>query len=261
MPTYCLIIEYDGTEFHGWQSNPGVRTVQSTVADAIASMLGRPVKLSGASRTDAGVHALGQTACFSADTSIPAQGFRKGLNTALADDVAIRHCEQVGDDFDPRRMAVGKHYRYLIYNLRSRSPLNARSSWHRRGSLDVSAMRSAVPALLGEHDFSAFRSAHCSAPSPVRTLTRIEVERVSGGLVQLDVYGNAFLQHMVRNLAGTFMEVGQARRPPEDMARLLASRDRTQAGPTAPACGLTLMSVFYPDGVLGGVSPASEAVG
>lgn len=245
MSRYRLTLEYDGTDFHGWQSNPGVRTVQGVLSETLAAIVGGPVRLGGASRTDAGVHALGQCAAFSADVSIPADGVRKGLNGLMPDDLAVVACAEVDEAFCPRRSALGKHYRYRVWNRPSRSPLAARTSWHRRGPLDLEAIRAAVPHLLGEHDFSAFRSAHCSAPSPVRRVDGIEVS-ASGGFVDLEVRGNAFLQHMVRNLVGTLVEVGQARRLPEDVARVLASRDRREAGPTAPPQGLCLVSVSYP---------------
>jgi len=240
-----LRVEYDGTDFSGWQSNPGRRTVQGVLSEAVSQMTGAPQRVQGASRTDAGVHARGQVATFTSERDIPADGFRKGLNALLPPDVAVPACDVVPADFDPRRWAVGKHYRYRIWNRPSRSPLAARTAWYRRGPLDVDLLADAVPALLGEHDFSAFRSAQCSAATPVRTVEAIDVTRTPDGFVDFDVRGNAFLHHMVRNLVGTLVEVGQGKRPPGDLARVLGSRDRTQAGPTAPAQGLCLMSIAY----------------
>ncbi len=245
MPRYRLIVEYDGTDFSGWQANPGRRTVQGVLSEAVSEMAGAGIRVQGASRTDAGVHARGQVATFSTDVAIPADGVRKGLNGLLPPDVAIPACDVVPEAFDPRRWAVGKHYRYRFWNRPSRSPLAARTSWYRRGPIDLELLRAAVPALLGEHDFSAFRSARCSAPSAVRHVEAIDAAHTPDGFSELDVRGNAFLHHMVRNIAGTLVEVGQGRRPPEDVGRVLRSRDRTLAGPTAPAQGLCLMSVTY----------------
>ena len=247
MPRFKLLVEYDGTEFHGWQSNPGVRTVQGVLSHFVSEMLGKAVRVQGASRTDRGVHALGQCGSFSADTPIPPDGFRKGLNGLLPPDVAIAACAVVPEAFDPRRSAAGKHYRYRVWNRHSRSPLADRTSWHRRGRLDLDRIAAAVPHLLGERDFSAFRSAHCTASHPVRRVDSIDAVRAGDGFVDFDVRGNAFLHHMVRTLAGTLVEVGQARREPEDVARVLASRDRREAGPTAPAQGLFLVSIRYPE--------------
>lgn len=222
-----------------------MRTVQDAVAEAGAEVMEVPVEVSGASRTDAGVHAKGQVAALRGPKPIPPDRLRQALNAHLPHDVSVLACSLAAEGFDPRRESVDKRYQYRIWNRRSRSPLNARTSWHRRGPLDLEAVRLGVPHLLGEHDYSTFRSAHCSAPHPIRRLDAIDAETDGEGLVTLEVQGNAFLHHMVRNLAGTLVEVGQGRRDPASLGELLASRDRTLAGPTAPAHGLALLWVGY----------------
>jgi len=248
MPTFRLTIEYDGTDFHGWQRNPACRTVQGTVMVAVADMsLEEGVIVQGASRTDAGVHATGQCGVFTVvrDT-IDAEAWRKGLNALLPADVAVVACSAVPDDWDPRRGATSKHYRYTVLNRRSRSPLMERRSWWRRGIVDIDAINEAGRTLLGEHDFSSFRAASCTSKTPMRRMDSIDAVR-EGDVVHIDVQGNAFLQHMVRNVSGKLVEVGQGKRRASDMAAVLAARDRTVAGQCAPARGLTLVSVRYAD--------------
>ena len=246
MPSYRLTIEYDGTDFRGWQRNPGLRTVQGTVMEAVAEMAEDPdVVVQGASRTDSGVHALGQEGVFTVvKTNIEPAAWLKGINALMPPDVAVVRCALVADDWDPRRGAVGKHYRYTLLNRRIRSPLLERRTWWRRGRLDVQAMHDAGQELLGEHDFSSFRAASCTSHTPWRRMDSVRVAR-EGDVVHIDVQGNAFLQHMVRNIAGTLVEVGHGKRTPEQIGQVLAARDRTKAGRTAPAKGLTLVSVRY----------------
>ena len=167
-----------------------------------------------------------------------------GLNKILPPDVAVIECEAVAADWNPRRGATGKHYRYTLLNRSGRSPLHERRTWWQRGALDLDAMAQAGAHLLGEHDFSSFRSSHCTSRTPFRRMDSIEVAR-QGDLIHVDVRGSAFLQHMVRILAGTLVDVGRGRRRPDELPELLASRDRTRAGRTAPAKGLTLVSVHY----------------
>ena len=239
-----LIVEYDGTEFSGWQRQANAPTVQQVIEEALASMCHAPVILRGAGRTDAGVHARGQVASFFTDTRIPVDGFLRGLNSVLPRSIGIRSAEEVDHAFDARRSARGKHYRYQVWNLAERAPLVDRYAWHVITRLDLAAMQEASTHLLGEHDFSAFRAADCDRKNPVRVLQRCEVAR-TGDLVSFDVEGTAFLKHMVRVIVGTLCEVGHARRSPASMAELLAGRDRTRAGRTAPPRGLTLERVFY----------------
>jgi tRNA pseudouridine38-40 synthase len=241
-----LVLEYDGTDFGGWQRQPNARTVQAVVEDAVATMTQERVLVRGAGRTDAGVHARAQVANFHTASSIPVEGFRRGLNGTLPRDVAAIAVDEVDAAFEARRSARGKHYAYRIWNLPSRSPLRDRTSWHLYRPLDLAAMAEAGRALLGEHDFSAFRAAGCDSKSPVRVLRRVDVVVEEPGLVAIHLEATAFLRNMARIIAGTLVEVGLHRRPVADMSGLLTGRDRTRAGRTAPAQGLTLEQVTYP---------------
>ncbi len=241
-----LVLEYDGTDFEGWQRQPSpARTVQQVVEDAIAKITGATSCLRGSGRTDSGVHARAQVASFVTEASIPVDGLRRGLNAMLPRDVAIVSAEEVAEDFDARRSARGKHYAYRIWNHESRSPLRARTTWHVLRRLDVAAMAEGGAALLGEHDFSAYRAASCDRKNPVRVLRRCDLLHEDEDLLAIHVEATAFLRHMVRVIAGTLVEVGLGVRPPADVAAVLASRDRTLAGRTAPAHGLTLEEVHY----------------
>jgi tRNA pseudouridine38-40 synthase len=247
--TIRLTLEYDGTGLGGWQRQDNAPTVQQHLEEALAAMVGAPTPVIGASRTDAGVHALGQVAHFQTESTIPLHGFRQGLTSALPDPIAVIDAGEAGPDFHARFSARGKHYRYTLLNRRDPSPLLRHTTWWRARPLDLDAMRRAAAPLLGEHDYAAFRAAGCTARTTTRNLSRIDLTR-AGDLVHIDVEGNAFLRHMVRILAGTLVEVGEARRDPTTIPTLLASADRTQAGPTAPAHGLTLLEVYYPGGTL-----------
>jgi tRNA pseudouridine38-40 synthase len=243
--TFRLVLEYDGTGLAGWQRQDNAPTVQQHLEEALASMLGRHVPVTGASRTDAGVHALGQVASFRAATAIPLHGLRRGLNSALPESIAVVAAAEAGPDFHARFSARGKHYRYRILARPDRAPLERRTAWHRPRSLDLPAMRAAGAHLVGEHDFSAFRAAGCSARHAVRRIDAVEVTADAGAVVAIDVRGNAFVRNMVRIIAGTLVEVGEGRIAPDRLPAILASRDREQAGQTAPAHGLTLVEVFY----------------
>lgn len=245
--TLRLVLEYLGTHFHGWQGNPDVRTVQETLQQALVRFCREPgLRVQGASRTDAGVHAEGQVAAFSTDTSIPPRAFVHGLNAMLPDDLAVWQSHEEGPDFHPRHGARGKSYRYVILQRQVRSPLHRHTSWHLREALDVEAMAEAALALVGPHDFSAFRASGCDAPHARREMLRVSVRRDPiRQAVIVEVVGTAFLKYMVRNMVGTLVQVGLGRRAPAWVAGVLAERDRTLAGPTAPAHGLTLVEVFY----------------
>lgn len=242
--TLRLTVAYDGTEFSGWQVQDGQRTVQGELERAIHQMTGESLRVRGAGRTDAGVHARGQVAAFSTETAIPALGFLRGLNALLPRDVAVREAAEAAAGFDPRRAASGKHYRYTFWNEEIRSPLHERFTWHVRAPLDVGAMAKAGGVLLGDHDFAAFRAADCERHNTVRRMRRVDVAR-DDSCVVLDVEATAFLKNMVRVIAGTLCAVGRGAATPEDVARILASRDRTKAGMTAPAAGLCLIKVSF----------------
>jgi tRNA pseudouridine38-40 synthase len=251
LPTFRLVLEYDGTEFEGWQRQPeGHRTVQGVLGDAAAA-LGRVERLMGAGRTDAGVHAAGQVASLSLETALDAPTLLRALNGHLPGDVAVVGCKRAPAGFDARRDASGKLYRYVIWNGAQASPLRRRRAWHVRGPLGLSAMAEAARPLVGTHDFASFAAAGSAVETTTRRLDRLEVVGEAGAEVVVEAAGGGFLRHMVRNLVGTLVEVGQGRREPGAMAGLLADRDRTRAGPTAPACGLTLVHVSYPAAAIG----------
>jgi tRNA pseudouridine38-40 synthase len=242
-----LVIAYRGTAYSGWQIQPNAPTVQGEIERRLEQMTGSPCRLRAAGRTDAGVHAEGQLANFRTESAIAVGAFLRGLNALLPDDIAIRSAEEVDIDFDSRRHNKGKRYRYRIWNERPRSPSVAPAVWHLHRPLDVEAMARAARLLVGTFDFSAFRSATCDCETTIRTIYRCSVaaagpERPAG--LQIDVEGTAFLKNMVRIIAGTLVDVGRGRRDPESIPALLSSGDRTQAGVTAPALGLTLQRVF-----------------
>lgn len=244
--TFGLVIEYDGTEFAGWQVQPdGARTVQGVVAEALTSITGEPATLHGAGRTDAGVHAEGQVAHVALTTRLAPGELRNALGALLPRDVAVRCVVAVPDAFHARRDARSKLYRYRLWTGSARSPLRDRTSLWVRGALDLGAMQAAAQHVVGTHDFTSFRAAGSAVPTSVRTITRAAVAGTRGAEVTLDFEATGFLRHMVRNLVGTLLEVGRGRRAPESMPALIAARDRGLAGPTAPAQGLTLVCVRY----------------
>jgi tRNA pseudouridine38-40 synthase len=237
-------IEYAGTRYAGWQRQPTAPSVQAEVERALALVADHPLTVTCAGRTDAGVHALGQVAHFDTEAARPLHGWVCGANGHLPADVAIAWAAVVGADFHARYAARSRTYRYLILNRPTRAPLAADRAWLVHTALDALCMHAAAQALVGEHDFSAFRAAECQAPLPVRRLERITVERHGARLV-VEVAANAFLHHMVRNIVGSLVRVGEGARPREWLADVLASRDRRSAGPTAPAAGLYLAAVEY----------------
>jgi tRNA pseudouridine38-40 synthase len=239
-----LTVEYDGTDYVGWQRQLNGTSVQEVLEEALGELFGAKVATEAAGRTDAGVHALGQVVAFEAPRELPSSAYLRGLSALLPEDVAVVAAEEVPADFDPRRWSSGKRYRYLISNRPVRSPLRRRTHWQLFAPLDVPAMKAAAPALLGTHDFSAFRAANCEALTPRRTLRELSIE-ASGDVVQFELEGTAFLKHMVRNVVGTLVEVGRGRQSVAWVKEVLDSRDRTLAGPTAPAQGLVLLEVRY----------------
>jgi tRNA pseudouridine38-40 synthase len=239
-----LVVEYDGTDFAGWQRQRNGPSVQAALEDALGRMTGEAVVVTGAGRTDAGVHAMGQVAAFTTERAIPVVGFQRGLNALLPPSVSVVAAEEVPLAFDPRRHARGKLYRYRIWNAESRSPLEARTSWHVRAPLDEGAMREGARALVGEHDFVAFRAADCERRSTVRRIDRLDVDR-AGPLITVEIEATAFLKHMVRTIVGSLYDVGRGAHPPGWIGEVLEARDRRRAGPTAPPQGLMLVRVFY----------------
>ncbi len=244
MRTILLTVEYDGTAYSGWQVQPNGIGIQQLLEEALARMLGEPVRVTSSGRTDAGVHAAGMAACFRTEKGLPLRAFSDGLNTLLPPDIAVRDAVEAPPGFNPRRDAVSKHYRYTILNAPRRSPLLRTRVWHVREPLDLDAMRQAASLLAGEHDFAAFRAANCGAKTTRRRLFSLDVRR-EGELVVIDVRGSGFLKNMVRIIAGTLVAVGQGRRSANDIPNLLASGNRADAGTTAPPQGLCLMEVVY----------------
>jgi tRNA pseudouridine38-40 synthase len=240
-----LVVEYDGSQLHGWQRQHNAPTVQQHLEETLAKLLTHETPVVGASRTDAGVHARGQVASFRTERAIALHGVRRGLNSMLPDSIAVRDVVEVPADFHPRFSATGKHYRYTILTRSERSPLYHHRAWHHPRPLTIEAMEEAARHLVGEHDFSAFRCAGCSAKTTVRRVESIAISRPHPHLVEIDIRGNAFLRQMVRIMVGTLTEVGTGDRPASQVPEILASKNRPQAGITAPAHGLELMEVRY----------------
>jgi tRNA pseudouridine38-40 synthase len=239
-----IVVEYDGTDFSGWQRQPGMRTVQGCLEEALHEMTSEAVFVRGAGRTDAGVHADGQVASFPLVARIPPHGLLRGLNSILADDVAILEVAEVDASFDARFSARGKVYRYCVWNHVVRSPRHARTAWHVRQALDMAAIVDGAARLVGEHDFRAFRAADCDRRTTRRILRRLDVDR-QGARLTFDVEATAFLKNMVRIVVGTLVDVGRGRVGVEAIARMLETGDRAAGGVTAPAQGLTLLRVLY----------------
>lgn len=253
-----LLVQFDGTDFAGWQRQDGQRTVQGVLEQALAGLLRTPVKATASSRTDAGVHALALPVGFRTDANLPLKAFVFGLDSLLPDDVRVLSAEEVPDGFNARFSTLGKTYRYRIQGGRVRLPLERRYAWHVPLPIDLEAVRAGASVLLGEHDFTSFRSVQCDAASPVRCVTRLDVVEERSGIVAIEIRANGFLRNMVRIVAGTLVQVGLGRRPPSWIADVLAARDRRVGGITAPPQGLFLVEVEYPpDGVSGwNVRPA-----
>lgn len=242
-----LLLEYCGTHYHGWQVQPQARTVQGMVEACLARLINAPVRLHAAGRTDAGVHARGQVAHCDIASGMTLAALLRGLNSLLPDDIVVRQVAEVTGDFHARYSAQQKTYAYLIRNHPVPSAFYTPYVWHIPQPLEVAAMRAAARALLGEHDFSAFRAASCGAKSPVRHLYRLGIRRRGGYLLVL-LCANGFLQHMARNIVGTLVAIGRGARASSTMPALLQARQRQLAAATAPAQGLLLLRVRYPSG-------------
>ena len=245
-----LVVEYDGTGLHGWQRQPNGATVQQHLEEALAKLLAHEVAVTGASRTDAGVHARGQVASFRTERTIPVRGIRRAINTMLPPQISIRDAAEVPESFHPRFSATGKHYRYTLLVRPERSPRWRDHAWHYTDPLSLSTMIEAANVLVGQHDFSAFRAAGCAAKTTVRRVDSVTITRPDPVRVEVDIRGNAFLRQMVRIMVGTLAEAGSGRWTAAQVAEILEKRDRTQAGITAPSQGLELIDVRY-DGTRG----------
>jgi tRNA pseudouridine38-40 synthase len=247
-----MVVAYDGTGLHGFAVNDGVRTVAGTLTEAISTVVRQPVTLTGAGRTDAGVHAWGQVVSVELPDGTDLDDLSRRLNKLCAPGIAVRSAEPVADEFDARFSAQWRHYRYDVWNAPYPNPLLVTRAWHVAQPLDVDAMRAAVRALLGEHDFSSFcRRPKVAAGDPEPTLVR-NVHAVSWGVADLggpvlrfEIRANAFCHQMVRSIVGTLIDVGTGKLNADDMPAILAARDRSSAGQVAPPHGLTLWEVGY----------------
>ena len=240
----ALGIEYDGSRFLGWQTQPGGGTVQDALETALSGIADAPVRVTCAGRTDRGVHARAQVVHFDTDAERPDSAWVRGVNAMLPEAMAVLWSQRVPADFHARYAARSRTYRYVILNRPVRPALAARYAGWFHAPLDVASMREAAALLLGEHDFSAFRAAECQAKSPVRTLHAIGIER-DGERIDFTLRANAWLQHMVRNIVGTLVYVGKGKHRPQWVKQLLDSRERAHAAPTFGAEGLYLDAVEY----------------
>lgn len=239
-------IEYDGTAYNGWQRQKSGTGVQELVERALAAVADETVETVCAGRTDAGVHAIGQVVHFDSEARRTGRNWVLGVNSNLPPDINSLWAVPVSSDFHARYSATSRTYRYHILNRLTRSALHRHRAWWLHRPLDLAPMRQAAEALIGEHDFSAFRAAGCQASTPNRRVMAVELER-QGDWVTVTIEANAFLQHMVRNIVGLLAAIGSGDEPPEWAAKVLASRDRRQGAMTAPARGLSLIAVEYPE--------------
>ena len=242
MRRILLTVAYDGTEYHGWQVQEGVSTIEGELNRAIEELTGSVTEVIGASRTDAGVHGLCNRAVFDTDSSIPADRFAPGINTFLPHDIRVTSSSEVPNDWHPRKVSTHKTYEYRIDRNEVANPLRARYTWNVWGDLDIERMTEAAAYLTGVHDFTSFCAAASPVEDKVREIIAIDITE-HGHELAIRVKGTGFLYNMVRIIVGTLVAVGQGKMQPEQMADILASCDRTKAGQTAPAKGLTLVSI------------------
>jgi tRNA pseudouridine38-40 synthase len=240
-----LTLEYDGTNYAGWQIQPGeIKTIQGVLSETLTGLLNEGIKVAGASRTDAGVHATGQVAAFKSTTTIPIVGMQRVLNNLLPSDIVITGIEEVSLDFDPRRHAKSKRYLYRILNRSSPSSLNRFLAWHIHYPLDIDSMVRGAHRFIGCRDFASFMARNSGATHAVREITSIDIRRVDD-FVEIEVTGAAFLRHMVRIIVGTLVSLGKGKLSPDDISPIIESRDRRKAAMTAPPHGLCLKEVAY----------------
>lgn len=239
-----MIVAYDGTNYSGWQFQNNAVTIEQKLNEALTDLLGEEITVVGASRTDAGVHSLGNVCIFDTHTRIPAEKISYALNARLPEDIVVQDSCEVGMDFHPRFSKSKKTYEYRVLNRKFRMPTMRRDTYFYHYPLDVEKMQKAASYLVGEHDFKSFCSVHTQAETTVRTIYSCSVKQ-DGELIKIIVQGNGFLYNMVRIIAGTLVEVGAGKRKPEEVLAMLDSLDRQTAGPTAPACGLTMIGLEY----------------
>ncbi|MED5579142.1 MAG: tRNA pseudouridine(38-40) synthase TruA [Nitrospinota bacterium] len=241
---FAIKIEYDGTNFMGWQDQPNQRTVQSEIENALQKISGRLIRIVASGRTDAGVHALAQVAHFDIHREILPDKIRLALNSLMSGDIVVLQCVEVKKSFHAQHDAKCKTYEYRILNRRAESALRQLRAWHIRSELDINLMKKASQHLLGKLDFTSLCKKKSIVSCPMRTISAFNIERCSDEIV-LRVTADGFLRHMVRNIVGTLVEVGRRERPVDSLPLLIESRDREMAGPTAPSHGLSLVKVDY----------------
>ena len=244
MKRVMLVVAYDGTNYCGWQIQANGITVQEELNRCLSKLLKEPIQTVGASRTDAGVHALGNVAVFDTAARMPAEKISYALNTYLPEDIRIQYSAEVAADFHPRYCESEKTYEYRILNRRFPLPTERLYSYFYHYKLDVEKMREGASFLVGRHDFASFCGANAQVKSTVREVTGIDIEK-KDDVITIQVRGRGFLYNMVRIIAGTLIEIGNEQYPPEKMGEILRACDRQQAGPTAPACGLTLKEIKF----------------
>jgi tRNA pseudouridine38-40 synthase len=240
-----LLLEYDGTRYHGWQRQRGQLSIQEVLEESLRRLTGEEVRLIGSGRTDAGVHALGQVANFHTRSRIPLKAFREGLNSLLPWDIAVLSAEEAPPEFHARKSARAKTYEYRILNRERRSPLHHHYGWWLAAPLNLEAMAQAAATLPGQHDFSAFRASGSGNLNPVRQVLAARWQTHPGGWLRFTVTATGFLRGMVRSLVGTMVEIGKGKATPDLLAKLLRGGERRLAGPTAPPQGLYLVEVLY----------------
>jgi tRNA pseudouridine38-40 synthase len=245
MRTIKLTIQFDGTLYHGWQTQSRDASVQTTIRDALSRMFNKATVLHGSGRTDAGVHALGQVAHFKTDSAMSPAAILRGLNSMLPDDIVITAVDEAADDFNARFSAVSRVYWYFIWNAPTPSPFFARYAWYLSKPLDLAAMKQAAGHLVGEHDFTSFHYRAKDEANPIREIKKISIRQTRKSLILIEIEAGSFLRNMVRIIVGTLVQVGRGRLAPDKIADILRQRDRRCAGPTVPAHGLFLRRVRY----------------
>jgi tRNA pseudouridine38-40 synthase len=243
--TFKLIIEYDGTRYHGWQRQKDDRSIQGEIEKALQKMTASRVTLIGSGRTDAGVHAEGQVASFECDTRLKPEALLNGLNSLLAEDIIIKVCEHLSSSFHARYDAKSKIYHYKILNQPTPAAIGRQYSWFIRKSLNQEAMQAAISLIIGRHDFKSFEGTGSPRQNTTRQIYSAELIEQKCGLLVFHIEADGFLRYMVRNIVGTLVDVGRQKLTPDDFKRILDSKDRSQASATAPAHGLTLIKVIY----------------
>ena len=245
LKNFKIIIEYDGTSYHGWQRQQNEYTVQGEIEKALFTMTGKKIALTASGRTDAGVHALGQVANFNCDTDLSSQAFQNGLNSLTRDDIVIISCNIVDENFHSRFDAKSKTYNYRILNRDLPVAINRQYAWFIKKKLDLDAMQLSVRHIIGAHDFKAFEGAGSPRSHTTRRVFKAEIAEQGNGLIVIEIKADGFLRFMVRNIVGTLVDVGLGKITSDDFKEILLSKNRSMAGATAPPQGLFLMKVKY----------------